>query len=152
MSNSRFVLCPRGKGTSSIRLYEALASGCVPVILSDQWVAPEGPAWESFSIRWPESDAAGLVATLEERDARWQEMGRAARAAYDQFFAPEVAFHRLIENCSELLGSDAARDFPSTGIRGRAFLAAGVDVARWRTVTATRRTAKRVLRRLGLLH
>ena len=40
---SKFVLCPRGQGTSSIRLYETLASGRVPVIIADDWVARRGP-------------------------------------------------------------------------------------------------------------
>jgi hypothetical protein len=35
MSRSMFILCPRGRGTSSIRLYEALAAGRVPVVISD---------------------------------------------------------------------------------------------------------------------
>ena len=49
----RFV--PRGRGTSSIRLYEALAHGCVPVDhLGRLGWAPNGPDWDSFSIRWPE--------------------------------------------------------------------------------------------------
>ena len=90
MGRSRFVLCPRGRGTSSIRLYEALAHGRVPVIISDGWVAPDGPDWESFSIRWPERDAEGLVGMLEDRDADWPQLSRAARSAYEEFFAPSV--------------------------------------------------------------
>ena len=150
MKRSRFVLCPRGRGTSSIRLYEALAHGCVPVIISDDWVAPDGPDWESFSIRWPESDAAGIVKMLEERDAEWPQMSRMALSAYQAFFAPSVAFHQIVERCSELLTSDAARYFPREGIRNRAFLAAGADVARWRAVSSVRRTGKRTLQRVRL--
>ena len=76
MGRSRFVLCPRGKGTSSIRLYEALAYGCVPVIISDDWVAPAGPTGRASASAGPRAtprahrDARG-------RDARWHEMGRA---------------------------------------------------------------------------
>ena len=51
IARSRFVLCPRGAGTSSFRLYETLAAGRVPVIIADQWVAPVGPNWNSFSLR-----------------------------------------------------------------------------------------------------
>jgi exostosin family protein len=150
MSRSRFVLCPRGRGTSSIRLYEALAHGCVPVIISDGWVAPDGSDWESFSIRWPERDAEGLVGMLEDRDADWPQLSRAARTAYEEFFAPSVWFHRIVEGCSDLLRSDAARHFPREGIRNRAFLAAGADVARWRAVSSVRRTGKRTLQRVRI--
>ena len=48
------ILCPRGEGTSSIRLFESLRMGRPPVIISDQWVPPEGPAWDTFSVRIPE--------------------------------------------------------------------------------------------------
>jgi hypothetical protein len=150
MSRSRFVLCPRGRGTSSIRLYEALAHGCVPVIISDDWVSPDGPDWESFSVRWPERDAEGLVGMLEDRDADWPQLSRAALAAYERFFAPSVWFHRIVEGCSDLLRSDAARHFPREGIRNRAFLAAGADVARWRAVSSVRRTGKRTLQRVRI--
>jgi hypothetical protein len=150
MSRSRFVLCPRGRGTSSIRLYEALARGCVPVIISDGWIAPDGPDWESFSIRWPERDAEGLAEMLEDRDADWPQLNRAARTAYEEFFAPSVWFHRIVERCSDLLESNAARNFPRQGIRNRAFLAAGADVVRWRAVSSVRRTGKRMLQRVRL--
>jgi hypothetical protein len=150
MTRSRFVLCPRGRGTSSIRLYEALAHGCVPVIISDEWVAPDGPDWQSFSIRWPERDAAGLVEMLEERDAEWPQMRRAALSAYDAFFAPSVAFHQIVERCADLLRSDAARNFPRDGIPNRAFLAAGADVARWRVTSTIRRVGKMIVTRLRL--
>ena len=53
LARTRFVLCPRGRGTSSLRLYETLAAGQVPVIISDQWVPPRGPDWERFSLDGP---------------------------------------------------------------------------------------------------
>jgi hypothetical protein len=48
---SKFVLCPRGYACSRWRLFETMMAGRVPVIISDQWVPPEGPAWERFSVR-----------------------------------------------------------------------------------------------------
>jgi hypothetical protein len=120
------------------------------VIISDDWVAPDGPDWESFSIRWPERDAAGLVDMLEDRDAEWPQLSRAARSAYAEFFGPSVWFHRLVERCSELLSADAATSFPQRGIRNRAFIAAGSDVARWRGVSSVRRLGKRTVQRVRL--
>src|SRR5262249_46832065 len=68
MARSKFVLCPRGLATSSIRLYETLANRRVPVILADAWVPPNGPRWEQFTIRWPEGRVAELPAYLESRE------------------------------------------------------------------------------------
>jgi hypothetical protein len=103
LARSRFVLCPRGVGTSSIRLFETLQAGRVPVILSDAWVPPRGPAWDEFSLRVPEREVAGLPALLQAEEGRWSEMARRAREAWEEWFAPEVVFHRTVESCAELL-------------------------------------------------
>lgn len=58
--SSKFVLCPRGLGTATFRCFEAMQLGRVPVILSDEWVPPEGPAWPDFAIRVAESRVAEL--------------------------------------------------------------------------------------------
>jgi hypothetical protein len=86
----------------------------------------------------------------EDRDAEWPQLSTAAPAAYEEFFSSSVWFHRIVERCADLRRSDAARSFSREGIRDRAFLAAGADVARWRSVSFLRRTAKRVLRALRL--
>jgi hypothetical protein len=49
--NSRFVTCPRGIGTSTYRLYEALKLGHVEVIMSDDWLPPKAINWNSCSLR-----------------------------------------------------------------------------------------------------
>ena len=98
---SKFVLCPRGRGSSSIRLYEALAAGRVPVILSDAWVPPAGPAWDRISVRWPERRVDGLIEHLEELEPRAAAMGLEARAAFEAWFAPDMTFHRIVDLLEE---------------------------------------------------
>lgn len=107
LARSRFVLCPRGRGTSSIRLYETLAAGRVPVIISDHWVEPPGPDWSAFSIRWPEGRIDGLLDLLEECEETWPTMSATASTAYAEHFAEPVAFHRTVELCLELHAIDA---------------------------------------------
>jgi hypothetical protein len=147
LGRSQFVLCPRGWGTSSIRLYETLAAGRVPVIISDHWVPPRGVNWEALSIRWPEATTRGLIETLEERAADWPAMSSAAREAHSAFFSQEAWFHRVIGLCVEIKESTEPTRFPRRGLRNRAFLAVGLDVARSRSSTAVRRTGKRLLGR-----
>ena len=102
LGRSKFVLCPRGAGTASFRLFEALACGRVPVVVSDDWVEPNGIDWRLCSVRVPERHAAAIPRRLEELENEWPQMSEAARAAYDGWFAPEVWFHRVIESCCEL--------------------------------------------------
>jgi hypothetical protein len=102
MGRSKFVLCPRGAGTSSFRLFEALACGRVPVILSDDWVAPSGIDWASCAVRIAEGDVEAVPRRLEAIEKSWPTMSAAAAAAYDEWFGPDVWFHRIVENCAEL--------------------------------------------------
>ena len=138
---SKFVLCPRGHGTSSIRLYETMAAGRVPVILSDDWMPPAGPDWGRFSIRWPENDVDGLVEHLERSEDQAPMMGSAAAAAFSEWFAEDVGFHNLVERLADL--SRSVRPFPARGVRDRSFLTVGTretygDVRRF-GVTKVRR-------------
>ena len=100
--DSAFVLCPRGGGTSSFRLFEAMMLGRVPVIVSDQWVPPTGPDWDAFSIRVPEAEVEAIPALLEARAGEAAAMGEAARSAWVEWFSREAAFNSTVEWCLEL--------------------------------------------------
>jgi Exostosin family len=102
IGRSKFVLCPRGAGTSSFRLFEALAAGRVPVVLSDDWVEPRGIDWTSCSVRIAERDAAEVPQRLESIEQSWPVLSAAARTAYDEMFGPTVWFHRVVEHCADL--------------------------------------------------
>lgn len=99
LRDSRFVLCPRGISPTTVRLFEAMKTGRVPVILSDDWVPPTGPDWSAFSVRVPEQDVASIPALLESLEPEAQEMGNRARAAWENWFSPVVTFHRVAEWC-----------------------------------------------------
>lgn len=99
---SKFVLCPRGLSVSSIRLFETMRMGRVPVILADEWVPPAGPHWERFSIRIKESEFVQIPSFLEQREPEAVEMGELARKAWEEWFSDEVVFHRLVESCLDI--------------------------------------------------
>lgn len=100
---SRFVLCPRGRGASSFRLFETMCMGRAPVIISDEWVPPEGPDWASFSVRVPERDVYRIPARLAERQEEAFRMGRKARQAWEEWFALDATFHRIVAWCLDIL-------------------------------------------------
>src|SRR5690606_894086 len=56
MLSSVFSLCPSGSGPNSIRLWESLGFGCIPVLLSDSLRLP-GTArdWNEAILRVPET-------------------------------------------------------------------------------------------------
>src|SRR5262245_60619259 len=104
MAQSKFALCPRGWGTGSIRLFEACRLGVAPVIIADGWQPVRGVDW-SFAIFLREKHIAGVDALIRSHESEWNERGRAALAAYQQHFSPEVAAERLFFHLSNLRAS-----------------------------------------------
>lgn len=105
IKRSRFVLCPRGWSPASIRVYEVMACGRVPVIISDLWRPPqagEGPVWESFSIFVNESELETLEPILRNRACEAAEMGKRARENWEKYFSTQNEIKTLLHSAVEL--------------------------------------------------
>lgn len=100
---SYFVLCPRGFGPSTYRLFEVMQMGRCPVIISDEWVRPMNIDWESFAIFVAEKDISNLPSILLQRKEESKEMGRKARIVWLQHFSPEASFNEILDNAFNLL-------------------------------------------------
>ena len=92
IAGSKFVLCPRGIGPSSLRLYETMEAGRVPVIISDEWMAPAHTDW-SFAVRIPEWEVAAIPSRLRKLENEWEDRSKAARTAWEQSYSPEQMFN-----------------------------------------------------------
>lgn len=97
MAASKFVLCPKGTSGASIRLFESMKMGIATVIISDDWILPQGPKWDEFAIFIKEKNLNQLDALLEKKEKNYVAMGKQARKAYQDFFADEVYFDYLID-------------------------------------------------------
>ena len=74
LSRSRYSLCPRGYDPSSIRFWESLQAGAIPILLSDSMILPEGIDWDPCIVRVLEEDVtevpriiAGISPLKEDR-------------------------------------------------------------------------------------
>ena len=114
---SLFVLCPRGYGVCSIRLFETMMLGRVPVILSDDWTAPADLDWDRFSVRASERGDPHLIERLQELMPRAREMGRLARQIWLENFAEDQAIEKIVQEC---LGLFQSRTSPEQRARFRA--------------------------------
>ena len=63
---SRFSLCPSGSGPNSIRLWESLGCGAIPVLLSDTLHLPPHPLWDKSIIKMNEKDLENLPSLLDK--------------------------------------------------------------------------------------
>lgn len=104
-SRSHFVLCPRGGGTGSLRLFEVMQMGAVPVLLADDYVLPEGPDWDSFLVRVPEKEIDRLPSILEPLVPESVRRGALAAAAWQQWFSTEKEFNEIVNRAHAALAS-----------------------------------------------
>lgn len=86
-TRSKFLLCPRGYGLNSFRLYEAFQLGCVPVIITDKLFLPwtDELNWEDFAII--SQDIKNLYFLLENiSEADYNSMLMVGRRLYEDYF------------------------------------------------------------------
>lgn len=114
---SKFVLCPRGRATSSFRFYEVMAAGRVPVVIADDWVPPAGINLEEFAIWWPEGVVDGLVEHLEQLAPNAATMGARAREVYLDRFTPEVIWDSSCDQLERLHATSPHSQFPRLGFQ-----------------------------------
>jgi hypothetical protein len=55
LQRSRFSLCPRGSSPSSVRFWESLHAGAIPILISDNWCLPYWD-WDNTIIKINERD------------------------------------------------------------------------------------------------
>lgn len=103
LAASSFVLCPRGAGTGSIRLFEVMSAGVAPVLISDDYLLPPHVPWDTFLLRIPERDIARLPELVEPHRAEAAERGARARQAWLDYFAPEKEFDAIVASASAAL-------------------------------------------------
>lgn len=110
IADSLTVLCPRGEGTNSIRFFETLAAGRIPILVSDSCLLPyeDQIEYSSCCLKIAEQDipAAGriladwIVATGRDR---LFEMCRRARGIWEQFFSEEATIRQAIATLYKIL-------------------------------------------------
>lgn len=102
LTDSKFILCPKGIGTSSSRLFETMQAGRIPVIISDNWVRPAGPKWDEFAIFIPESQVHTIPEVLAREELNWLPKATLARENWEAFFAPDALFTYFVDNLLDL--------------------------------------------------
>ena len=71
MTNSIFALCPRGVGSTSFRLSEAMQFGCIPVYISDTFSLPfeNKINWDNIIVKVKPTEISKLHKTLQAKAA-----------------------------------------------------------------------------------
>jgi hypothetical protein len=101
--DSNFVLCPRGIGAASMRLFEVMELGRAPVVISDAWQPIPNLPWSDFALFVQEKDAEQIPALLEAARPRAAEMGRRAREVWERHYSPNRIFDEFAAAAADLL-------------------------------------------------
>lgn len=99
LSNSIFSICPRGTGISSVRLFESIAMGSIPIIIADGYKPPLSDLidWNKFSIFVPENKVRKIKDILENIDKESiSSMQKELNHVYSNFFN-EKNFFKSVE-------------------------------------------------------
>jgi hypothetical protein len=106
--SGKFILCPRGLGASTFRVFEAMRLGRVPVVISDAWVEPPGVHWKDFILRVAEADAIAIPRLLRAIEPDWQRMAQAAQSAWERNFSLTASIRWIDGIVSDLLEARAS--------------------------------------------
>jgi hypothetical protein len=117
-----FSLCPSGSGPNSIRLWESIGFGCIPVILSDTLRLPgDESLWTSAAIAVEETRQAvqALPHRLEAmiRDSRRLDAMRSAGRELWAQYGLESLSVALAEWLEPVMGRNVTREHVLTGKR-----------------------------------
>ena len=99
MINSDYVLCVRGQGNCSYRLYETLCNGRIPIFVNTDCVMPYDKwiDWTQYCVWVEERDlprVADIVLDFHERISprRFQELQKACRQLWLDWLSPQGFF------------------------------------------------------------
>jgi len=100
MAESTFSLCPSGSGPNSIRLWESIGLGSIPVVLSDRYAHPgEDALWHEAVVTCGENEAdiMALPARLAElaKDREGMERRRHALRQLWHLYGPEIFIYDI---------------------------------------------------------
>ena len=97
---SKFVLCPRGYGATSFRLYEAMKLGAVPVYVSDRYWLPwqHELTWNEFCLNIPVDNVQNLPNILRSiPDEMYNSMQRKIKEIYTNYFTLEGTCGKILQ-------------------------------------------------------
>lgn len=112
LSDSVFALCPSGTGPNSIRLWEAIESGVIPVVISDRYLSP------CRSDLWAEG-----VVTIAENELEVARIDEVLRS----IFADEARMAKILSHL-KMIRAEYGLDAFSTPVKSLMLSAFSSDI------------------------
>lgn len=94
LSRSIYSICPRGTGYGTIRLWESISSGCIPVIISDGFKVPSALPKDSYIL--VDEKHASHASDFLNLDEKWIKEAQEKIFTFYQGFLMPDNFHENI--------------------------------------------------------
>ena len=95
LKETAFALCPRGYGVTSFRLYEAMAFGCIPVYISDEFWEPFNLPFTEYGIKITEDQIKDIPEILKGIDI--PKIQAKVRGYYESYFVYSNCANSIIK-------------------------------------------------------
>lgn len=102
MRKSKYIVCPRGNGVGSVRLFEVLKAGRVPIIVSDKYVLPSYVDWSACALLIGEKSVSSIPEAIRQDLPNWETRARNARKVWEERFSPAALLGQLRIMVTEL--------------------------------------------------
>lgn len=99
-AESKYLLCPRGYGLNSFRLYEAFQLGCVPVIVTDKLYLPWSDEldWNEFAVLIDRTNISNIDSILKNiEDKKYNSMLEKGQKIYHSHFTLDGMYDNIIK-------------------------------------------------------
>lgn len=99
-NRSKFVLCPRGYGNTSFRLYESMQLGAVPVYISDDFYLPWSDEidWNNFCVIIKANEIEKVDLILKNiSDEQYIKMKNNIKKYYNDYFTLEGTCKNILK-------------------------------------------------------
>ena len=95
LGSSKYSLCPRGTGISSVRTFESMSMGSFPVLISDGYQPPLKDIinWDEISISIPEASIDTIEDILKNKSLSEDKL----KEVYNEYFSNENLHKTIIK-------------------------------------------------------
>jgi hypothetical protein len=103
ISESKFVFCPRGIGSSSFRAYQSMMSGSIPIITGmNDYPFEDEVDWDEISIRGSLENIKLLIDTaLNMQDFEYNKMKKKCTWFWDNYCKHDMLYNFLAQKVNE---------------------------------------------------
>jgi hypothetical protein len=108
LKNSKYTLCPSGTGPGSIRFFEAMSYGSVPILLADtlKLIDYINICWNDYIVIIDENDIYDINNILEREESKYIKRQANCIELFNKYFHPDkmnTLIYKYIENTRPIL-------------------------------------------------